>query len=304
MQRWSALMLALMLALPPLTLAQSSLVNGHLVVVGAINACDDAGTTDAYACNLPETIMQYTNGAEYGFKANTANTGVATINFNGVGARTIKKVVSGITTDLSDNDIRAGQVVVLRYDGTNMQMISQLGNCPLAGSETVQGCLELATAAETTAGSSTSLALSPSGLRASDFGKRYLTLECVADATALTTGTGKCYIPLHPDFNGWNVVGASGHLGAAVATGTVTVDVQRCGAVATGIRCSGTNVSVFSTLLTIDANEDGTETAAVAAVINAANQTLSTGQWFRVDIGGTISGTPQGLYVTLVLQKP
>ena len=91
-------------------------------------SCSDAGSTDAYACNLPVALSGYTTGQRYLFKANTANTGAATINFNSLGAVTIKKVAGGITTDLADNDIRAGQWVLLLYDGTNMQMASNLGN--------------------------------------------------------------------------------------------------------------------------------------------------------------------------------
>lgn len=98
--------------------------------------CSDAGSTDAYACSLSPSIPNYATGAHYRFKANTANTGAATIAFNGLAAKTIKKVVGGITTDLSDNDIRVGQWVDVVYDGTNMQMQSLLGNAA-TGSGTV-----------------------------------------------------------------------------------------------------------------------------------------------------------------------
>lgn len=54
--------------------------------------------------------------------------GAATINFNSLGAKTIKKLQGGAATDLAPNDIRAGQWVMMMYDGTNMQMLSQLGN--------------------------------------------------------------------------------------------------------------------------------------------------------------------------------
>jgi hypothetical protein len=93
----------------------------------------DAGGSDTYSATLSPAITAYVTGVHYRFKANTANTGAATINLNTLGAKTIKKPVGGITTDLSDNDIRAGQWVEVVYDGTNMQMISQLGN---AGSGT------------------------------------------------------------------------------------------------------------------------------------------------------------------------
>jgi len=96
----------------------------------------DAGANDTYAITLSPAPAGYVTGAHYRFKANTVNTGAATINVNSLGAKTIKKAAGGITTDLADNDIRAGQFVDLVYDGTNMQMQSLLGNAA-AGSGTV-----------------------------------------------------------------------------------------------------------------------------------------------------------------------
>lgn len=93
----------------------------------------DAGSTDTYAATLDPAPTAYITGEHYRFKANTANTGACTINFNGLGAKTIKKAAGGITTDLADNDIRVGQWVDLVYDGTNMQMQSLLGNAPAGG---------------------------------------------------------------------------------------------------------------------------------------------------------------------------
>jgi hypothetical protein len=107
--------------------------NGSQVIDGTVNTCTDAGTSGAYACNLTPAISGYVTGAQYCFKANTANTGAASLNLNNLGAKTIKKVQGGIATDLAANDIWAGQRVCAAYDGTNMQMTSQLGNAP-AGS--------------------------------------------------------------------------------------------------------------------------------------------------------------------------
>lgn len=94
----------------------------------------DAGSNDTYVVTLAPAPAAYVTGEHYRFKANTANTGVCTVNFNSLGAKAIKKAAGGITTDLADNDIRAGQWVDLVYDGTNMQMQSQLGNAPGTGS--------------------------------------------------------------------------------------------------------------------------------------------------------------------------
>lgn len=93
----------------------------------------DAGSTDTYVVTLSPAPTAYATGYHYRFKANTANTGACSINFNSLGAVAIKKAAGGITTDLTDNDIRAGQWVDLVYDGTNMQMQSTLGNASGGG---------------------------------------------------------------------------------------------------------------------------------------------------------------------------
>jgi hypothetical protein len=88
-----------------------------------VNFCADAGGTDTYACSISPAISSLTTGACYHFSANTANTGAATINFNSIGAKAIKTLHD---QDPSDNDIEAGQMVTVCYDGTNMQMQSQV----------------------------------------------------------------------------------------------------------------------------------------------------------------------------------
>lgn len=177
------------------------------------------------------------------------------------------------------------------------------GDLP-AASDTAVGGVELATAAETTTGTDTGRAVTPDGLAGSDFGKDVIIVEVIADGTAVTTGDGKAYVPVPAKHNGWNIVAVQAHVGAAVSSsGAVNVDIARCAAVATGIRCSGTVADVLSTNITIDADEDGTETAAAAAVIDGANDDLATGQWIRIDVDGAGTGT-QGLYVVITLQKP
>lgn len=103
----------------------------------ALNYCADAGSTDAYACSLNPALDRYVDGGFYSFKANTVNTGAATLNLNGLGAKTIKKTVNNITTDLADGDICAGKKVLVQYDGINMQMQSPLCNASGGGSNII-----------------------------------------------------------------------------------------------------------------------------------------------------------------------
>lgn len=155
---------------------------------------EDAGANDTYTATLSPAPAAYVTGAHYRFKANTANTGACTINFNSLGAKTIKKVAGGITTDLADNDIRAGQWVDLVYDGTNMQMQSLLGNSPTA-----------------------SVSGTPFELG----------IACSDESTALTTGTAKVTFRIP---RGVTLAAVRASLSVAQTSGSIfTVDVNEGG---------------------------------------------------------------------------
>jgi hypothetical protein len=172
-----------------------------------------------------------------------------------------------------------------------------------AASDTAVGGVELATTAETTTGTDTGRAVTPAGLAASTFGKRVFMVEVIADDTAITTGDGKYYLPVPSELDGYNIVSVSAHVGSAISSsGAITVDLARCAAVATGIRCSGTVADILSTNLTVDANEDGSETAATAAVIDTANDDLPSGGHIRIDVDGAGTGT-KGLIIKVTVQK-
>lgn len=81
----------------------------------------DAGSTDAYAVTLAPAPTAYFTGMTVKFKANTANTGAATLNVNALGAKDVKK---NYNTALETGDILANQLVAVIYDGTNFQMLS------------------------------------------------------------------------------------------------------------------------------------------------------------------------------------
>lgn len=84
----------------------------------------DAGTTDAYAVTLSPAPTSYSVGMVVRFKANTANTGAASLNANNLGVIPIKK---NYNSDLATGDIVANQIVEVVYDGTNFQLLSLVG---------------------------------------------------------------------------------------------------------------------------------------------------------------------------------
>lgn len=81
----------------------------------------DTGAANAYVITPAPAITAYTIGQIFSFKAVSANTTASTLNVNALGVKTIKKAGS---TDLIANDITAGYIVVVEYDGTNFQMIN------------------------------------------------------------------------------------------------------------------------------------------------------------------------------------
>lgn len=89
----------------------------------------DSGSTDDYAITLTPAVTAYTVGDVYRFKANTANTGAATLAVNGLTAKPITKDANNVASSaLATNDIRAGQLVTVIYDGTSMRMQSSTAN--------------------------------------------------------------------------------------------------------------------------------------------------------------------------------
>jgi len=105
-----------------------TLADGREVTLSEIflpEYAEDTGTTDAYSVSISGLADPYISGQVIFFKANTSNTGAATLNVNNAGAKAIKKHYN---VDLADNDIRAGQIVCVVYDGTNFQLINHLSN--------------------------------------------------------------------------------------------------------------------------------------------------------------------------------
>lgn len=87
----------------------------------------DSGSNDTYEIALSEAPVSYVNGLTIYFKANTANTGAATLEVNDLGPKNIKKFGSGGIQDLTDGDIQANQIVNVVYDGTQFLLIGNAG---------------------------------------------------------------------------------------------------------------------------------------------------------------------------------
>ena len=104
--------------------AEHSTAGAHTAAAlsAAIYAAD-AGSTDTYAITLSPVPADYTTGMVVRFKANTVNTGAATLNVNSLGAKTI---VKHLNVTLANSDIKANQLVEVIYDGTDFQLLSPI----------------------------------------------------------------------------------------------------------------------------------------------------------------------------------
>lgn len=111
----------------PTTGTLSSTAN---VQAGSAIYAADTGAANAYVVTLTPVPAAYTAGMLVNFLATNASTAASTLNVNGLGAQAIKKETN---VALVANDILAGEVVSVVYDGTNFQLLSPPASAAGAG---------------------------------------------------------------------------------------------------------------------------------------------------------------------------
>lgn len=89
----------------------------------------DTGAVNAAVITPVPAITAYVTGQRFSFKVvDTNTTTTPTVNVNGLGAKTIVKTGA---VAIAVGDILINQIVEVEYDGTNMQLMSPVGNAPL-----------------------------------------------------------------------------------------------------------------------------------------------------------------------------
>lgn len=78
-----------------------------------------AGSANAYTLTTGLSLAAYVLGQVFWIKASFANTGAATINVDGLGAKDLRKSASAA---LASGDIASGDVLAICYDGTLFQV--------------------------------------------------------------------------------------------------------------------------------------------------------------------------------------
>jgi hypothetical protein len=92
-----------------------------------------AAGTNTYTATLSPAITSYSTFQSYLIRFTNANSGASTLNLNALGAKTIVKNGS---TALASADISAGQIYMIVYDGTNMQILGKITSSTGIGGST------------------------------------------------------------------------------------------------------------------------------------------------------------------------
>ena len=114
----------------------------------------------------------------------------------------------------------------------------------------------------------------------------------VASDTA--TGDGKAFFRVPAELNGMNLTGVAATVYTAGTTNTT--DVQ--------IRNKTQTADMLSTKITIDSGETDTSTAAAAAVIDASNDDVATGDVIAIDVDAVSTTAAKGLWVEMRFELP
>ena len=218
----------------------------------------------------------------------TAGVGMAVTNGNGVsGNPTVAMDIIGLGTATPD---RVADSIPF-YDNSGTIVRRSL----ISGIQRTT-----ASAAETTAGSDVDVVGDHlevhvgDGLAGSDFGRRVLQTILVDALADVSVGDAQFYFVIPAELDGMNLVAAHAKVITAGTTGTTDLQVHNVSQAA----------DVFSTKLTIDSGETGSDTAATPVVINTAEDEAVQYELWRIDVDAVSTTAPKGLIVTLTFQLP
>lgn len=123
--------------------ARTDYMSGADVQDGTATYLTGVAGTDTITGTAPYSMAAYSTGQVFSFVAVGANTGAATLNINGIGAKSITK--NGATA-LAANDILNAAAVTVLYDGTQFQLQNVAVNFPISVANGGTGATDAATA--------------------------------------------------------------------------------------------------------------------------------------------------------------
>lgn len=143
---------------------------GDFPIDHALGGYGVAAGTDTYTLTLNPAIGVYRAGLPLEVKFTRPNTGPATLNVDGLGAKVIKKIVNGVLADVDAGDLAIYKVYILIYDGAYFQVANLYAGgsvlLPPDATEDLRGIAQIATTAEINAGNNNSKFVTPAKLAA------------------------------------------------------------------------------------------------------------------------------------------
>lgn len=98
--------------------------NGFNIQQSKFTFATTGGTANAITLTLPLSPAAYAQPLNITFKASGTNTGTVTVNVNGLGAKTVKKIFAGAIVDIVAGDIVSGAIYEIVYDGVDFQLVN------------------------------------------------------------------------------------------------------------------------------------------------------------------------------------
>ena len=244
----------------------------------------DTGTDNAKVVNITG-IKSLVDGAKFSFKSLLANTGAVTLAITGLAA---KAIVKNFDVALIADDIKALQVVGVIYNASadNFEMFSQPGNSSTP--------LLTASIAETNTGTDASKAVTPDGLAGSYAGIKNVQVIPIGFTEDTVVGDGQYFIRIPEELDGMDLIAVHAEVITAGTTGTTDIQVHNVNGA----------VNMLSTILTVDSGETGSDTAAVPAVIDTANDDVSTNDIIRIDMDAIAATPAKGWIMSLAFKLP
>lgn len=134
-------------------------------VDGLLGAYTLTGSANAYVLTTGMSLAAYADKQRFCVKWNHTNSGTATLNVDGLGAKTIKK--RDASTNCSASDLVSGTYAIVTYDGTNFVLLSVVASDFQASDATLTALAALSWSSgnalvQFTAADTVSLTLTPS----------------------------------------------------------------------------------------------------------------------------------------------